>query len=65
MRCQGYIVPRQSGPTDFELTYDDGARLWVDGIVPPERTRETLLTALDVATRFDDGRQFKTGVLQV
>lgn len=41
------------------------ARLWVDAIVPPERTRETLLTALDVATRFDDGRQFKTGVLQV
>jgi 3-methylcrotonyl-CoA carboxylase beta subunit len=41
------------------------ARLWVDGIVPPERTRETLLTALDVATRFDDGREFKTGVLQV
>src|SRR5207249_3921731 len=23
------------------------ARLWVDAIVPPERTRETLLTALD------------------
>jgi acetyl-CoA carboxylase carboxyltransferase component len=41
------------------------ARLWVDAIVPPERTRETLLTALDVATRFDDGREFKTGVLQV
>jgi 3-methylcrotonyl-CoA carboxylase beta subunit len=41
------------------------ARLWVDAIVPPERSRETLLTALDVATRFDDGREFKTGVLQV
>jgi 3-methylcrotonyl-CoA carboxylase beta subunit len=41
------------------------ARLWVDAIVPPQRTRETLLTALDVSTRFDDGREFKTGVLQV
>ncbi len=41
------------------------ARLWVDAIVPPERSRETLLTALDIATRHDDGREFKTGVLQV
>jgi acetyl-CoA carboxylase carboxyltransferase component len=41
------------------------ARLWVDAIIPPERTRETLLTALAVATRYDDGREFKTGVLQV
>jgi acetyl-CoA carboxylase carboxyltransferase component len=41
------------------------ARLWVDAIVPPERTRDTLLTALDLATRHDDGREFKTGVLQV
>jgi acetyl-CoA carboxylase carboxyltransferase component len=41
------------------------ARLWVDAIIPPETTRETLLTALDIATRFDDGREFKTGVLQV
>jgi len=41
------------------------ARLWVDKIIAPEETRQTLLTALSVATRFDDGRPFKTGVLQV
>jgi acetyl-CoA carboxylase carboxyltransferase component len=41
------------------------ARLWVDAIVPPESTRVTLLTALEIATRHDDGREFKTGVLQV
>ncbi|HTK78372.1 MAG TPA: acyl-CoA carboxylase subunit beta [Gemmataceae bacterium] len=41
------------------------ARLWVDAIIPPENTRVTLLTALEVATRHDDGREFKTGVLQV
>jgi len=41
------------------------ARLWVDAIVAPEMTRATLLTALEVATRHDDGRPFKTGVLQV
>jgi acetyl-CoA carboxylase carboxyltransferase component len=41
------------------------ARLWVDAIVKPEDTRAALLTALAVATRHDDGRPFKTGVLQV
>lgn len=41
------------------------ARLWVDAIIRPEETRTALLTALEVATRHDDGRAFKTGVLQV
>ncbi len=41
------------------------ARLWVDRIVYPENTRSDLLTALEIATRFDSGREFKTGVLQV
>jgi acetyl-CoA carboxylase carboxyltransferase component len=41
------------------------ARLWVDAIVPPESTRSALLEALAVATRHDDGREFKTGVFQV
>jgi acetyl-CoA carboxylase carboxyltransferase component len=41
------------------------ARLWVDAIVQPEATRAALLTAIAVATRYDDGRPFKTGVLQV
>jgi hypothetical protein len=37
----------------------------VDAIVPPERSRAALLTALTGAIRYDDGREFKTGVLQV
>ena len=41
------------------------ARLWVDAIIAPEDTRSALLVALDVATRHDEGRVFKTGVLQV
>ena len=41
------------------------ARLWVDAIVRPEQTRSVLLTALSVATRYDGGRPFKTGVFQV
>jgi acetyl-CoA carboxylase carboxyltransferase component len=41
------------------------ARLWVDGILDPAQTRSALLTALAAATRHDDGRPFKTGVLQV
>jgi acetyl-CoA carboxylase carboxyltransferase component len=41
------------------------ARLWVDAILDPTRTREALLLALAVTTRHDDGRPFRTGVLQV
>jgi len=55
-----------------ESTYDEkqdiryaAARLWVDRIVYPEETRDALLEALAVSTRHDDGRPFKTGVLQV
>jgi acetyl-CoA carboxylase carboxyltransferase component len=42
-----------------------GARLWVDKILDPAETRPALLLALEIATRHDDGRPFKTGVLQV
>ena len=41
------------------------ARLWVDKIIEPAQTRADLLVALAAATRHDDGRGFKTGVLQV
>jgi acetyl-CoA carboxylase carboxyltransferase component len=41
------------------------ARLWVDAIVEPAKSRDALLVALDIATRHDDGREFKSGVLQV
>ncbi|MBY0524265.1 MAG: acyl-CoA carboxylase subunit beta [Gemmataceae bacterium] len=41
------------------------ARLWVDKIIDPAETRDALLLALEVATRFDEGKPFKTGVLQV
>ena len=41
------------------------ARLWVDAIIEPAQTRSALLLALSVALRHDEGRVFKTGVLQV
>jgi acetyl-CoA carboxylase carboxyltransferase component len=41
------------------------ARLWVDRILDPAETRQALLVALEVVTRNDDCRDFKTGVLQV
>jgi acetyl-CoA carboxylase carboxyltransferase component len=41
------------------------ARLWVDAILDPVRTRDALLLALEVATRYDEGKAFRTGVLQV
>jgi 3-methylcrotonyl-CoA carboxylase beta subunit len=41
------------------------ARLWVDRIISPAESRQALLTALATARRHDDGRPFRTGVLQV
>lgn len=41
------------------------ARLWVDRILDPTETRDALLLALEIATRYDEGREFRTGVLQV
>lgn len=41
------------------------ARLWVDAIVRPEDSRAALEVAVEVATRHDSGKAFRTGVLQV
>jgi 3-methylcrotonyl-CoA carboxylase beta subunit len=41
------------------------ARLWVDSVLDPAESRAALLLALEVATRHDEGRPFRTGVLQV
>jgi acetyl-CoA carboxylase carboxyltransferase component len=56
------IEARYQEQTDVRYA---AARLWVDKILVPEETREALLVALEIATRYDDGRAFKTGVLQV
>jgi acetyl-CoA carboxylase carboxyltransferase component len=36
----------------------------VDRIIQPHRTREELLSALEMADGWEWGREFKTGVLQ-
>ncbi len=41
------------------------ARLWVDGIIQPHRTREALQLSLEIAALNPQIREFKTGVLQV
>jgi 3-methylcrotonyl-CoA carboxylase beta subunit len=41
------------------------ARGWVDEIIEPAKTRDTLVEALEVATRHADDEPFRTGVLQV
>ena len=40
------------------------ARLWVDAIIDPARTREALIESLEAAALNPDVREFKTGVLQ-
>ncbi len=56
------VNARYEEQTDIRFA---AARLWVDMIIEPDQTRATLLTALEVATRYDAGKPFKTGVLQV
>jgi acetyl-CoA carboxylase carboxyltransferase component len=41
------------------------ARGWVDDIIEPAQTRDTLIAALGVATRYANDEPFRTGVLQV
>jgi acetyl-CoA carboxylase carboxyltransferase component len=41
------------------------ARGWVDAIIPPHLTRQTLVHALSVATRPPPGGGFRGGVMQV
>jgi acetyl-CoA carboxylase carboxyltransferase component len=40
------------------------ARLWIDKIIDPVETRQTLITALEVASLNPEVKEFKVGVLQ-
>jgi acetyl-CoA carboxylase carboxyltransferase component len=55
---------RQRYDRETDIRYA-AARLWVDGIIEPARTREVLALALDVATRQRDAVPLTTGVFQV
>lgn len=37
LRWEGYLVPEHSGMTEFEFSFDDGARLWIDGELVVDR----------------------------
>lgn len=50
--------------TSTDVRYAAG-RLWVDGVITPEETRQTLINSLEIVTRHADDEPFRTGVLQV
>lgn len=50
--------------TSTDIRYA-AARLWVDGIIRPEDTRQTLIDSLSIVTREAVDEPFRTGVLQV
>ena len=56
------VVAAYEKQTDIRYA---AARLWVDAIISPDDTRLTLLEAIIIATRHDDGSPFQTGVFQV
>jgi acetyl-CoA carboxylase carboxyltransferase component len=47
-----------------EIRYG-AARGWVDAIIDPATTRDSLVAALEVATRHADEEPFRVGVYQV
>jgi 3-methylcrotonyl-CoA carboxylase beta subunit len=54
--------------SDYERQMDiryAAARGWVDAIIDPATTRETLIASLEVATRHVDEEPFRVGVYQV
>lgn len=50
--------------TSTDVRYAAG-RLWVDGIIMPENTRDVLIQSLAIVTRHAPDEPFRTGVLQV
>ena len=59
---------RQKVTQAYETTTDiryGAARGWVDGIIEPANTRETVIRCLELSTRHASDEPFRTGVLQV
>ena len=50
--------------TSTDIRYAAG-RLWVDGIINPQDTRQTLIESLAIVTRTAPDEPFRMGVLQV
>jgi acetyl-CoA carboxylase carboxyltransferase component len=59
---------RDKVKADYDAATDvrhAAARGWVDGIIDPAKTRDTLILSLEVATRHAENEPFKLGVFQV
>jgi 3-methylcrotonyl-CoA carboxylase beta subunit len=54
----------QAYETSTDIRYA-ASRLWVDAIINPDQTRDTLIKALRISTRYVPDEPFRTGVLQV
>jgi acetyl-CoA carboxylase carboxyltransferase component len=55
---------RQRYDRETDIRYA-AARLWIDAIIDPARTRDALIMALDIATRNRETTPLETGVFQV
>ncbi len=55
---------RQRYDRETDIRYA-AARLWIDAIIEPAQTREVLIQAFDVATRYRETCPITTGVFQV
>ncbi len=64
VRAQVFEAIKASYTEQQDIRYG-AARGWVDRIIEPERTREELIMALQIARTFPVEGAFRTGVLQV
>lgn len=59
---------RQKVTDAYDVSTDSryaAARLWVDAIIQPSETRQTLIRSLEIVTGYAADEPFRTGVLQV
>ncbi|HRQ75679.1 MAG TPA: acyl-CoA carboxylase subunit beta [Phycisphaerales bacterium] len=64
VRKQVFDAIKASYTEQQDIRYG-AARGWVDRIIEPEKTRDELISALQIASTFPIEGEFKTGVLQV
>jgi 3-methylcrotonyl-CoA carboxylase beta subunit len=64
MRKQLLAAITKSYTEQQDIRYG-AARLWVDRLIEPDKTREELIRSLEIASTFPIEGEFRTGVLQV
>lgn len=58
LRWEGYITAEHTGETSFELTFDDGARIWFDGNLMVDEWKENPTKSVVFKKYLEKGRSY-------